>query len=71
MHTYVDADERVDERDEYPYDGTGHGGGGGGEDGPAEWMTDAWETTMGWARTAGQKLVQAEEGVWRWVNART
>ena len=78
VYTYDDAD--TDEREEHDLDadldmdwyGFGYGyGGGAEEDGPMEWMSDVWDFTMGWARTAGETLVKAERGVWRWVNSRS
>ncbi|OAS99474.1 uncharacterized protein BDCG_16156 [Blastomyces dermatitidis ER-3] len=29
-----------------------------------------WRGAVEWARAAGNRLAEAEEGVWRWVNRR-
>lgn len=49
-----------------------YGGGHDGDEDDGIWPdTGVWESTKSWMRTAGSKLVEAEEGVWRWVNSRT
>ncbi|KAF3491633.1 uncharacterized protein GIQ15_01150 [Arthroderma uncinatum] len=44
----------------------------GGEE---DWVWDsaagAWNVTLSWMKSAGEKMAEAEEGVWRWVNGRS
>ncbi|KAK2739868.1 hypothetical protein FQN57_006444 [Myotisia sp. PD_48] len=52
-----------------------NGQSGRGEDGEGwglnEVVGGVWESTVSLAKMAGSKLVQVEEGVWRWVNSRS
>ncbi|EZF28991.1 hypothetical protein H101_07321 [Trichophyton interdigitale H6] len=40
-----------------------------------EWLWNsaagAWETTLSWMKSAGERMAEAEEGIWRWVNSRS
>ncbi|KAM5450957.1 hypothetical protein MaudCBS49596_004067 [Microsporum audouinii] len=64
----------------YEYDFFGDGSREGGEVGQRqqaqddEWIWDSaagmWETTVSWMKSAGEKMAEVEEGVWRWVNGR-
>ncbi|EFQ98050.1 hypothetical protein MGYG_01088 [Nannizzia gypsea CBS 118893] len=44
----------------------------GGEE---EWLWNsaagAWEATVSWMKSAGERMAEAEEGIWRWVNSRS
>ncbi|KAI1962010.1 hypothetical protein LOZ58_003088 [Ophidiomyces ophidiicola] len=55
-------------REAHKYDDGGGGYGDGDWGGGLGWM---WEGVKGWAGTVGERLVEVEEGVWRWVNSRT
>ncbi|KMU89890.1 hypothetical protein CIHG_07573 [Coccidioides immitis H538.4] len=46
------------------YDDSGWGAGNAGY----EWGEWAWEGAKNWGRAMGNRLAEAEEGVWRWVN---
>ncbi|EGD84151.1 hypothetical protein H112_07844 [Trichophyton rubrum D6] len=41
----------------------------------SEWLWNsaagAWETTLSWMKSAGERMAEAEEGIWRWVNSRS
>lgn len=64
----------------YEYDFFGDGSREGGDVGQRqqaqddEWIWDSaagmWETTVSWMKSAGEKMAEVEEGVWRWVNGR-
>ncbi|KAK2823900.1 hypothetical protein FQN49_007506 [Arthroderma sp. PD_2] len=69
VYDYIGGDF-FDEQEED--DGYGNVRRGGGEE---DWGWDsavgAWEATVSWMKSAGEKMAEAEEGVWRWVNGRS
>lgn len=64
------------ERRESIVAGLGFGGGGGsasaaspvGGDGGEDSLGNMWNAVKGWANTAGEKLAETEESVWRRIN---